>query len=292
VDNTSDADGTIISGLYFIKITLALENGGNFLLENILIQNCRFTDMLNGSGGGSSPIDGLEIRNCYITATSVSAHQFYQSLNNVIIRNNLILGGLYFATATSGNNIVTNNIIYGKIYTNAVGGNTTILNNNFIGASGTGYAFYLKMKNGIVNNNIFYGSTPSIAAAGTTSSEFEFNSFSNNLVYSTGDDTMPPRGGLGNNGTGNIIASPTFVNVPLLGTWSSSYDFTLQAGSPALGAGSDGTDIGISGGASYAWPDANFVLKTSAVPVIQILNTSTVINPGDDLPVRIKAKSN
>ena len=77
----------------------------------------------------------------------------------------------------------------------------------------------------------------------------------------------------------------------LLNTWTGAYDFTLMTGSPALLAGSDGTDIGISGG-SYPFPDANLVLKTTAAPVIQILNTTTVINPGADLPVRIKAKSN
>ncbi len=291
IDNTTDADGTIIKGLQFGTITLAVESGGNFLLENILIKNCQFANLYNGPGSADSPVDGLEVRDCYITNTSSSANLFYKSLNNAIFRNNLVLGGFNFAAATSGNNIVTNNILYGTIYTEAEGG-TTILNNNFIGATGVDFAFTLKMKNCSVNNNIFYGVTPSIAAGGTTSSNFEFNSFSNNLVYATGDDTMPPTGGLGNDGSGNIITSPDFVNVPLLNTWSSGYDFTLQGGSPALGAGSDGTDIGISGGVTYAWPDANFVLKTTAAPVIQILNTSTVINPGDDLPVRIKANSN
>jgi len=292
IDNTSDADGTKIKGLLFTTITLGLESGGNYLLENILIQNCQFISFNIGSGSSFSPVDGLEIRGCYLTSTSSSAHQVYQSLDNGIIRNNVILGTLYFVAPTSGNTIVSNNIIYGRIYLVAVAGNMTVLNNNFIGATGTDYAFQSKMENCIVNNNIFYGNTPSIAVGGTSSGEFEFNSFNNNLVYSTGDDTMPPTGGLGNNGTGNINVSPDFLNVPLLGTYSSSYDFTLNGGSPAINAGSNGTDIGISGGTSYIWPDANLVLKTSAVPVIQILNTSTVINPGDDLPVRVKANSN
>ena len=291
IDNTTDADGTIIKGLQFGTITLAVESGGNFLLENILIKNCQFANLYNGPGSADSPVDGLEVRDCYITNTSSSANLFYKSLNNAIFRNNLVLGGFNFAAATSGNNIVTNNILYGTIYTEAEGG-TTILNNNFIGATGVDFAFTTKMKNCSVNNNIFYGVTPSIAVGGTSSSNFEGNSFDNNLVYSTGDDTMPPSGGgSGNSGSGNIIASPNFVNVPLLDTWSNVYDFTFQGGSPAINAGNDGTDIGITGNLLNSWTDANFILKTTTVPVIQILNTSTVINPNVDLPVRIKANS-
>jgi hypothetical protein len=64
-----------------------------------------------------------------------------------------------------------------------------------------------------------------------------------------------------------------------------------MAGSGAIDAGSDGTDIGITGG-FYPWTEANLILKTTAGPTIEVLNTSTIINPTDPLPVRVKAKSN
>jgi len=82
-----------------------------------------------------------------------------------------------------------------------------------------------------------------------------------------------------------------FADVPILNTWTDTRDFTLSSGSPALAAGSDGEDIGITGGA-FAFTGSNFQLDTTPLPTIQILNTSTIINPGDDLDVRIKAKSN
>lgn len=105
---------------------------------------------------------------------------------------------------------------------------------------------------------------------------------------------LPVEGG-GNTGSPNYMGSPLFTNVSLLNTWSGAYDFTLLAGSPALLANiPDGGalfDIGITGGA-FPWTEANMVFQPTALPVIEILNTSTIINPGNNLPVHIKATSN
>ncbi len=290
-DNTSNANGTIVKGLIFDGIYLAYRGTTPFFtLQNVLIQNCQFRESYSTGGTEYGEVNGFEIRDCYITQQLL----WQNVMQGGIIRNNLILGDIsFYYNGNTGNNIISNNILYGSIYSRSLAGNTLVLHNNFIGQKGTETAFATKFENCVVSNNIFYGSTPSIATGGTSSAEFENNIFTNNLVYETGNDIMPPTGGLGNTGTGNIVGqSPNFVNVQLLNTWSSGYDFTLQAGSPALGAGSDATDIGISGGTSYPWAEANFNLKTTDAPTIQILNTTTVINPGDNLPVRIKVKSN
>ncbi len=296
IDNSNDSDGTIITGLNFTFLWPGFDTGPDFVLENILIQNCQFQYLYNiNTLNGYSPIDGFEIRDCYVWG-SIGGYGLYFSLlaTNVIIRNNVILYGHYFQSTTPGNIIISNNILFDGIQIKANGSNATILNNNFIASSGSDAAFFTEMKDCIVANNVFYGMTPSVSNSGnSTSTNFQRNLFNNNLVYSTGDDVMPPAGGgVGNTGSGNITGtSPLFTNVQLLNTWSSAYDFSLQVGSPALNAGSDGTDIGITGGA-FPFPGTNLILKTSAVPVIQILNTTTVINPGDNLPVRIKVKSN
>jgi hypothetical protein len=295
VDNTSDADGTIIKGLNFTILYPGFNTGPNYTLSNILVQNCQFQYMYSQSVSAYSQVTNLEVRDCYIWS-GISGYSIYfaDKLSDAVIRNNLLMFGIALTYSSSpANNIISNNIVYGSVYINVAGSNTTVLNNNFIASSGGDKAFATKFLDCIVANNIFFGMTPSLATGGSSSTNFQRNVFTNNLVFSTGNDLMPPDGGgAGNSGSGNITgSSPSFTNVQLLNTWSSAYDFTLQGGSPALGAGSDGTDIGISGGA-YPFPDANFILKTSPVPVIQILNTSTVINPGDNLPVRIKAKSN
>lgn len=288
-DNTSDADGTIIKGLTFGIVYLASESGPSFTLSNVTIYNCRFTQLYTYVFN-YSPVDNLEITNCYITPNTII---FAQHTTNILIRNNLIISGILFQSTSAGtNNIITNNILYGGIEMEAEGTLTNILNNDFVGASDTETAFNTELKDCIVSNNIFYGSTPSISTGGSTSAEFQRNTFANNLVHSTGDDTMPPTGGgVGNSGSGNIVASPNFTFVELLNSWSNTYDYSLQAGSPALApAGSDGTDIGITGGA-FPWTDTNLILKTTAAPTIETLNTSTVINPGDDLPVHVKSDS-
>jgi len=288
-DNTLDADGTIITGLQLTYLYLGNNTGPSYTLQNILVENCAMNYIFAQSG---SPTDGLEVRGCRMWDTN---YAIYSSnyLNNAVIRNNLMNGSISFVHASPGNNLVTNNIMYGGINVNATGSNTTILNNNFVGATGVEAAFNTKLLDCIVTNNIFFGSTPSIGNTGSTSTNFQRNVFTNNISFATGDDALPPAGGgSGNTGSGNIVASsPSFVNVQLLDAWSSAYDFTLQAGSPAINAGSDGTDMGITGG-SYPFTTPNFEYKTTPAPTIQILNTSTVINPGDNLPVRIKAKSN
>lgn len=289
----SDADGTIIQGLDFTQLFAGFNTGSAFVLENVLVQNCQFQYLVNDIST-YSPIDGFEIRDCYLYGSIIGySVLFRRSAANVIIRNNLILNPIGFQSTASSNE-VTNNILYDGIQVNADGTNTTILNNYFIASTGGDGAFVSEFKDCIVANNIFYGMTPSFLTGGnSTSTNFQRNVFTNNLVFSTGDDVMPPAGGgVGNSGSGNITGTnPLFINVSLSNTWSSAYDFSLQVGSPALNTGSDGTDIGITGG-SYPFPDTNLILKTTAAPVIQILNTTTVINPGDDLPVRIKAKSN
>ena len=114
------------------------------------------------------------------------------------------------------------------------------------------------------------------------------------MVYGTFDDTMPPTavGGSQNTGEPNTVGiDPNFVNVPILNSWSADYDFTPQ--SPAvLGQGSDGvSDIGITGG-NFPWGEPNFKLDTTPIPTIESFNTSTSINPGQDLQITIKAKGN
>ena len=294
-DNSTDASGTIISGLNTSEITLGTLTGPTYVLSNVVIENCLIDAIYQPSSGAN--IDNLLINHVETYGRWTSSNNtiyFNGYINNSTIRNSVITGGwsIVFGSASPGTNFIQNNILYGPIYYRAEGTFSNILNNVFVWTPGSGNAFNTYLRDCIVNNNIFYGNTPSLNPAGGSSNvNFQRNTFTNNIVFNTGNDEMPPSGGgAGNVGSGNQVVSPNFVSVPLDNNYSVNHDFTLNAGSPALGAGSDGTDIGISGG---AYPiNGNVQRYTSRIPVIQILNTSTVVNPGDDLGVRIKAQGN
>lgn len=288
VDNTSNPSNSTITGLDVRDITPNKRTGLDYTLSGVKIYNCQINRLWWSNQSIYPVLDGIEIYDNYFTSTI----NFANVVLNGLIRNNLITS-IDFISSGSQSAIITNNIIYGSIDKSSQGDNIIIQNNVFVGSKGNTNAFNT-MLDAIVANNIFYGRTPSISSTGnSTSTNFQRNVFTNNLSYETGNDELPPAGGgVGNSGDGNIEgSSPLFTNVLLLNSWSSDYNFTLLAGSPALNAGSDGTDIGITGG-PYPFTGTNFILKTTPLPTIQILNTSTVINPGDDLDVRIKAKSN
>lgn len=289
VDNLINPSNSTITGLDIRDIYPNKRSGLDYTLSGVKIYNCEINRLYWSSAATYPVLDALEIYDNYITGGIT----FANAVLNGLVRNNLITGSFDLRSTSPNSIIITNNIIYGSIDKSSFGDNLIIQNNYFIGSKGNTVSFSV-MLDAIIANNIFYGRTPSNATGGnSTSTNFQRNIFTNNLSYETGNDELPPSGGgVDNSGDGNIEgSSPLFTNVLILNSWSSAYNFTLQAGSPALNAGSDGSDIGITGG-PYPFTGTNFILDTTPLPTIQILNTSSVINPGDDLDVRIKAKSN
>lgn len=289
VDNTSNASGSTIQGLELDFIYPVNRDGvTTFTLDNVKVFNCLLDRIHWITNARSVPISNLEMYENVFNSDIT----FPNTLSSVIIRNNLIRN-MYLNSSTANSAVISNNLIYGLVGKNASGDNVIIQNNNFVGSNGFTRAFG-NMLDAIIANNIFYGNTPSTVATGSsTSVNFQRNVFSNNLTHETGNNTLPPAGGgVGNSGDNNLEGlSPLLTDVPVLNVWEDSYDFTLLDGSPVSGAGSDDSDIGITGG-PYPFTETNLFLITTAIPTIQSLNANAVINPGDDLNVRIRAKSN
>lgn len=65
--------------------------------------------------------------------------------------------------------------------------------------------------------------------------------------------------------------------------FSYQYDFNLQIQSPGINAGTDGTDIGIYGGA-FPWKEGSIPIN----PHIQTKTISSTTDPSGNLPVNIK----
>ncbi len=260
------ASGTRISGL---NITNQLTLGGTAgSLTNILIENNRV------------------IRIQHASATT--------SISNMIIRNNVIGSGLttveekidLLAGAIS-NIIIANNVIYTVNSTGhgcvKTSNGTSIENNLFIGISNPSVFAFENFDGNSVKNNIFHGLRP--AANGT----FTNNTFENNLSFATGNAGSDSFSTLnGNVSTNNIAAqNPLFINVPIsLAIDFSTFDPNLDTGSPAIGTGEGGTDMGVFGGTSP------MDIEGTLIPTIQSLTFPTIVVQGDDLPVQIKVKGN
>ncbi len=257
--NESGSSGTRISGLHFGDL-LMLSVGTSIVLSNILIDNCQL-EVVRGPFGSGNSIGNLIVRNCIINSSNSTFNpQAFElfTTSGVIITNNIIQGNCCSSGAISGDGLtVTNNLFY---YNNS------------------GHVFQ-DIDNATIQNNIFYGTSPAMNANCTG------NTLRNNLVFSSGDDTFVT--GPNTDGGGNVVADPLITNLPFVtSNWVYSYDITLLAGSPALGAGADATDIGPSGGATP------FDYEGTFLPLIQEINMPAVVTQGNDLEVNIKAKGN
>jgi hypothetical protein len=221
-------------------------------------------------GNTQGTISNVLIENSQLNILSHSA----TVISNVIIRQNLFQSGnnqipITLNASNQSNIIVTNNIFssggtgYGP-YT--IGGGITYDHNLFL--SSTRPAFY-QISNCIVRNNIFFERNTT-ADLGYTNVVFD-----NNLSFNATSNELPP---VGTNvkGTGNLVnQDPQLLNLP---SGIATFDFTLDpglgVGSPAIAAGTDGTELGIYGGSS---PYKN---TGSVLPVVKQFTMPTNVQEG------------
>jgi hypothetical protein len=220
--------------------------------------------------GGTHPLDffnapsvsNLHIHSNIITGSVINICADFQGctpLNNVIIENNIITKG---AISTLNGNFVflTNNVFYNSTY--------------------TGDNAFSSVSNAILNNNIFYNSDP---LSGATSC-----SYNNNITYSS--STTFPALPVGNGNIDNT--DPLMVNVSNTGAYLPTLNFALQAGSPALNAGNDGENMGITGGNNTSTVTGE-VYNMPVIRKMMIQNTSVPQNGNIDVKVRsTKSRTN
>jgi hypothetical protein len=287
LDGLNTIAGSVFKDFYFTDFVLNPDAVANLKHENILIENVKGNTITNSTAVN-------EIKNLIVRKSVLGAVYIRFQNSDVKIVNNVFTNYPYTIVdlANSVNPLISNNIFY----VNSSGGYPCIsigttstgvrIEHNVFSGKNNGFGY---LKNAIVNNNIFYGVNPATHYAGN---EFKDNTFSNNLVAPA--YTMPPlgNGGGSNNGQDNLVGvSANFVNGPVGATaWDSNYDYTLNAGSPCLGAASTGDNIGPSGG---LYPLVkNVALKPSAIPIITLFNNSGMVIQNQPLKTNIKAKSN
>jgi hypothetical protein len=134
-------------------------------------------------------------------------------------------------------------------------------------------------------SNLYYTTVSNCVFMNTFPSGIGNSTFLNNICRVAG--TFPPAGLGGNVGSGNISnTNPNFVNYTLGSFWSTAHDYHLQAGSAAIGAASDATDIGLHGGSGFFSEQ----LEVLITPIMrQVMINNPTVSPNGTLNVQINA---
>lgn len=274
---------TKINNIQFRRLNSSLSSSGS-RIYGLEVNSISFDGTFSGNAAGEATLNDFIIERCRIIS---SGNLYtYDGLSNVTFRNcwfknsSLNIG---FPTSQNLSNLIfTNNVIDNSSFTGAYNnmdfnGNIVFRNNLFINR--TSDAFNSNMQEVVLENNIFYRAEPTGLVNST---------FNNNLSYLCNNNDLP----YGSNvGSGNLVnVDPNLVNYPALGGAEHSWDwdYSLQAGSPAIGTGTNGSDIGINSGNS---PVANLYTyaKIPAVTSLDIPVSSVPV--GGTLQINIQAVS-
>jgi len=223
-------------------------------LNDIVVERCYINNYVSFDGTGTGGYSNITFRNCLLTTTYLSDPEISSTLftNNVFHNSSIFYGAHDF------------------------NGGVVLRNNVFINQTASSFQGPQEL---IVENNIFYKNE----FTGCTNC-----TFNNNISYICNNNTLPPAGAIG---SGNLInQNPNFLNYPALGgvNLNYSYDFTPQLGSPALGTGTNGTNIGLTGGNA---PVANIPQWPKIPAVTQITIPVSSVPAGGTLQINIQAKT-
>ena len=219
-----------------------------------------------------------KIKNISLIGNQFTYLSLHINCSSWIIKNNYITDYIYLNNNNSI--IILNNTFDGSYYEPLRSSNSSSLvvsNNLFMY-----WSKFSNIQNATISNNIFICSSNSYTGGNMNS-----NTFTNNISYCSNTNntyTLPPTG---NTGSGNLQnTSPSFIT----GSTNSYYDYTLDyhlsSTSAAKDAGTDGTDIGPSGGTEpFIWGGAFSIPK-----VTQLSISNPIINQGTDINVNVKAK--
>lgn len=227
--NDGDSDNVVLIGLNIGTLRQHQGGGGcNFgFAAKVRILRCVVNSILPTSiSSGENDSEFLAEQCVFVSTITLTAECFgAPAIASAIFNNSIMMGQFNYNTPVS-NGLVSNCIFFG-------GGST-------LGA----------IQNTIFSNNVFYGSPSSDANGAKTGC-----TFSNNLTFGTNNTALAFASSITSGTLENTDPLFTNANAPNVGQnyttlFNGVQNLNPQASSPLLAAGSDGTDIGITGGSS------------------------------------------
>lgn len=232
-------------------------------------------------------MDDIIIERCQFNGSNTYLYH-YDGLSNVTVRNCLFTNHTWNMNQALNENALTNFLMTNCIFDNSLirnysssccstdyNGNIVLRNNLFFNRTSATFNNLIEI---VLENNIFYKCEPTGLSLST---------FNNNLTYLCNENTIPYGDNLG---SANIVATdPEFVNYPALGgPFNWSHDYGLQATSPAIGTGTNATDIGLTGGNA----PVNQLPRYAKIPGVTLLDIPVSSVPvGGTLQIQIEAES-
>ncbi len=215
-----DTREVIVGALYFnggsagSRITGCNINGGTYIsASNVTVERNNITTTYIGYNGGYTTVSGIIFRQNYVVGTLYLYPAGNTNVSNVNITNNI------FATAsiaTSGQFTRMSNIL---------------ISNNVIGTLAGTSQYAIEVDNAVIKNNIL---TYTGTGTGFTprNNAYGYN-ISGNVAFGTANGSQQ-----------NVSPANLFVS----GTASTDGAYQLRTGSPAIGTGESGIDVGAFGG--------------------------------------------
>lgn len=249
----ASASGTVVMGFHFTN-RIEVEQAGT---NDIVIRNCRVNR-------------GVWFQSHTVTNWLIEENVFESQISTI----DGILRGL------NANNVIIRNNVFGRDarISDFKNGTVNVSHNVFVSAAGDKRAALVNCENLLVTNNIFYRrSFPTTGLRG--------NVITNNIFFETGGTEL-----LDNTSSGNIEADPQFIQFPgdANGDFAGNviikdWNFKVQPGSPAVGAATDGDNIGL----------MDFVILYGP-PFLPYVSGLTILNPtlpnGSELSIQLKVK--
>ena len=271
-------EGSSVSyGNIVLTKPLTLIGPGYFLNENPQTQankvTAKFGTIGFNTGSAGSTISGLDISNTVtINVSSINVVHCY--LKAIILNSNssaispILINGCYIYDdiTSSGSQLISNVIVSSNLIEGSINGSISLGQNVSGVISNCVLKEDLKVWNFTCSNNILTCCT--------------VNQNNNVFFNNIGSGTQFPAG---NGNQQNINMTDVFV-----GSTGNSTDgqYQLKPGSPAIGAGNDGTDCGLFGGITP------YVLSgLPAIPAIYEINMPSAGTSTNGINVTVKAKT-